>query len=214
MKSEHGLLPRRVEGLAGRALDPDGLPRRGRPRLHPRDARLLPARAAVGRGAGCRRSASVPAKPGHRPGREPALLGRHGRPALPARLRRRCVRDARRRGRRVHPDPGPAAVYPQLHARADHRDQLGGRVLQRGLWVDRLRAAAADRLPLGGRVRGVHACRERSSACWSPTRCRDPGSTWRWASCSWRSPPGCCVGVPSPTATGARHRCSADDRRP
>ena len=148
------------------------------------------------------------------PGREPALHGRHGHPALPARLRRGRVRDARRRGRRVHPDPGPAARLSQFHARADHRDQLGGRVLQRGLGVDRLRAAAADRLPLGGGVRGLHAAGSGARRAGRGTRCRDPGSMWRWASCSWRSPLGCCVGIPSPTATSTAGRCSADDRRP
>ena len=54
MKHEHGLLPRRVEGLSESRwilmdyLDVD------RPRLHARRARLLPARAAVGRGPAAR----------------------------------------------------------------------------------------------------------------------------------------------------------------
>ncbi|CAA9491686.1 MAG: Ribosomal silencing factor RsfA, partial [uncultured Solirubrobacteraceae bacterium] len=38
-------------GRRGVALDPHGLPRRRRPHLHPGRARLLPPRAAVGRGA-------------------------------------------------------------------------------------------------------------------------------------------------------------------
>ena len=54
MKKEHGLLPRRVEGLARGALDPDGLPRRDRPHLHAGGARVLPARAALGRGSEAR----------------------------------------------------------------------------------------------------------------------------------------------------------------
>ena len=36
MKKEHGLLPRRVEGLSRGALDPHGLPGRDRPHLHAR----------------------------------------------------------------------------------------------------------------------------------------------------------------------------------
>ncbi len=50
LKREHDTLPRRVEGSAQARLDPDGLPRRGRAHLHARDARVLPPRAAVGRG--------------------------------------------------------------------------------------------------------------------------------------------------------------------
>ena len=52
LKHEHDVLPRRVEGSAERRLDPDGLPRRGGAHLHPREARLLPPGAALGRGAG------------------------------------------------------------------------------------------------------------------------------------------------------------------
>ena len=63
MKKEHGLLPRRVEGLPRGALGPHGLPRRGRPRLHARRARLLPARAALGRGAPRARSGLNHPKP-------------------------------------------------------------------------------------------------------------------------------------------------------
>ena len=62
LKNEHGLLPRRVEGLARVALDPHGLPRRRRPRLHAGDARVLPARAALGRGARARDGVG---QPGH-----------------------------------------------------------------------------------------------------------------------------------------------------
>ena len=51
MKKEHGLLPRRVEGLVRVALDPHGLPGRDRPHLHPGGARVLSPRAALGRGA-------------------------------------------------------------------------------------------------------------------------------------------------------------------
>ena len=60
MKKEHGLLPRRVEGASRGPLDPDGLLRRDRPHLHPRGARVLPPRAALGRGA---RSAYVEERP-------------------------------------------------------------------------------------------------------------------------------------------------------
>ena len=52
LKDDHGMLPRRVEGLTRVALGPHGLPRRRRPRLHARGARLLPPRAALGRGPG------------------------------------------------------------------------------------------------------------------------------------------------------------------
>ena len=58
LKKDHGLLPRRVEGL-GEArwilmdyLDVD------RPHLHAGGARVLPARAALGRGAPARRRRS------------------------------------------------------------------------------------------------------------------------------------------------------------
>ncbi len=64
LKHEHSVLPRRVEGLAQRRLDPDGLPRRGGPHLHAGDARVLPFGAAVGRGAGasCERPPAVAAR--------------------------------------------------------------------------------------------------------------------------------------------------------
>ena len=52
LKDEHGLLPRREEGVARGALDPDGLPRLRRAHLHAGGARLLPPRAALGRGPG------------------------------------------------------------------------------------------------------------------------------------------------------------------
>ena len=55
MKKDHGLLPRRVEGMPAGALGPHRLPGRDRARLHARDPRLLSPRAAVGRGAGARR---------------------------------------------------------------------------------------------------------------------------------------------------------------
>ena len=54
LKDEHGLLPRRVEGVREATLDPHGLPRRRRAHLHARGAGLLPPRAALGRGPGAR----------------------------------------------------------------------------------------------------------------------------------------------------------------
>ncbi len=54
LKHEHGIAAAPRRGLRRRGLDPDGLPRRGRPHLHARDARVLPPRAALGRGAGAR----------------------------------------------------------------------------------------------------------------------------------------------------------------
>ena len=55
LKKDHALLPRRVEGLGEARWILHGLPGRHRPRLHARGARVLPARAALGRGAAARR---------------------------------------------------------------------------------------------------------------------------------------------------------------
>ena len=54
LKREHGAAPAARRGRRRGALDPDGLPRRDRPHLHARGARLLPARAALGRSAQAR----------------------------------------------------------------------------------------------------------------------------------------------------------------
>ena len=66
MKNEHGRAPAARRGPRGVALDPDGLPRRGRPHLHARGARVLPARAALGRGAGKRAVGESTARPRRR----------------------------------------------------------------------------------------------------------------------------------------------------
>ena len=63
------------------ALDPHGLPRRGRPRLHARGARLLPPRAALGRGARDATSTDERLRPRQRrrpPVRRPSASGARG----------------------------------------------------------------------------------------------------------------------------------------
>ena len=84
--------PRR--GTAAGALGLDGLSRRGRPRLHARDARVLPARAAVGRGPGAHARRGRGAEPSHDRSEE----RRHGaQPREPAdRLGRAQSASARR----------------------------------------------------------------------------------------------------------------------
>ena len=76
MKKEHGLLPRRVEGVSeARWILMDYLGR-DRPHLHARGARVLPARAALGRSPQARRRVAPRRSSGsnRRPERERAAL--------------------------------------------------------------------------------------------------------------------------------------------
>ncbi len=220
MKSEFGLLPRRVEGVSeGRWILLDYLDvvvhvftpeTREYYRLE-----QLWGEAPV-RVADAATRLDDRAFPLH-----PADRGR----AVPARLRRWRVRDPGGCRRRIHPHPRPVAPVPELDPGPDHRDQPGRGVLQRRLGLDRLRPPAADRLPLGGRVRTLHPARVGGRRAAGQHRFaadlrRDDGSRTH---CALRL--GCCAdrgtaherqegtGVPtaaSPIATGNTYRYRAN----
>ena len=172
------------------ALDPHGLPRRGRPRLHARGARVLPARAALGRGAQARRRRVATIAP-HVARRTLLLIGAGWRSSagssiaaimLVERPRRRPrarggARPARRLVVHRHGPVRVVAAPGQRHGRADGGGRVGvvrhrpERVRRRPPVHDRDRARRAvprhPRAPAAG-VPGGPGCARRPSARSSP----------------------------------------------